>query len=132
MWYRGPVQDGERLALLALGYKRIFYAELYCPTNGAIRIGVELEPSRRHPCPVCGRRCSCSGVLCMGYSRRELPFFEVVAGPVISLLADDEQLMPEPAEPVAVIAPRVLTPAQARYHDPRFGNSSLFRHYVRR
>jgi hypothetical protein len=68
--------DGEQLELLKLGYKRVFYAELECRC-GTIRVGLELEPGSKHPCPVCGRLCPCS-FLCVGYSRRVLPLVEII------------------------------------------------------
>ena len=73
--------DGEQLALLSLGYRRVFFAELHCRFDGAIRIATELEPGRRHPCPICGEIRHSSGVYAIGYSKRELPFFEIVMAP---------------------------------------------------
>ncbi len=90
MWYRDPVLDAEALALVSLGYRQAFFLELYCATHGAIRIAIatELEPSKRHPCPICGESRPTSGVLCTGYTRQPLPFWERVRAPVVWLPED--------------------------------------------
>jgi hypothetical protein len=77
------VLDGEALQLLALGFCKVVYLEIYCPRCGSIRIALELAPdSLRLPCPICRRSCPCSSGMCVGYSRKALPFFEVWAGPL--------------------------------------------------
>jgi hypothetical protein len=76
--YDASVLDRETLALLGLGYHRVFYAELYCGKCGSIRVGIELAPEERHPCPICSQSCCCASLACVGFSRRPVPFFEIV------------------------------------------------------
>jgi len=59
-----------------------FYAELYCSVHGSIRLGLVLEPERDRHCPVCQRFCPSSMTMCSGYTRRSLPFHELIAGPL--------------------------------------------------
>jgi len=75
--------DGEALALMSLGFHRVYFAELHCKDHGEIRIAVETKPRHRHPCPICNRSCWCSRVLCTGYTKRETPFYERVSGPAV-------------------------------------------------
>jgi hypothetical protein len=77
--------DGEMLGLIALGYRKVFYAELYCSTHDAIRIALELAYEERHPCPVCARSSRCSPAMRVGYTRHALPFWEtIVNGKLLS------------------------------------------------
>jgi hypothetical protein len=76
------VLDSEAFGLLALGYRKIFYAELYCRKCGTIRVGVELPPEDLHPCPLCQRSRRCSGILAVGFTRNPLPLIERWFGPV--------------------------------------------------
>ena len=68
--------DGLRLGLLALGYRRIIFLELACPTCGDFRTGIE-EEAEFYYCPVCGRA-SKIALLGEGYTRRaEIPWEQV-------------------------------------------------------
>jgi len=73
----------EELELMGLGFRRVYFSELHCKDHGEIRIAVETEPRHRHPCPICNCSCWCSKVLCTGYSKRQLPFYEIVSGPAL-------------------------------------------------
>jgi hypothetical protein len=68
--------DGEALALMGLGFRRIYFLELWCPSDGAIRVAIEYQPSNRYDCPLCNRSCAC-GYLAQGFTRRQTPFWEI-------------------------------------------------------
>lgn len=96
--------DGEALALMGLGFRLCFYAEIYCPTDGVLRIALEYEPGDRHPCPRCGLDCAAGLLFCRGFTRRALPFHERILGPLTvshRLPAADE---PRPSKPPVPLA----------------------------
>jgi hypothetical protein len=96
--YDTGVLDGEALGLIALGYRKVFFAELYCITHGAIRIGLEVRPDEKEPCPRCRRLSRCSPALCIGFTRHTVPFWETVTnGRLISgLIRPDEPIISKP------------------------------------
>ena len=73
----------EELVLMGLGFRRVYFSELHCKDHGEIRIGTETAPRHRHPCPICNRSCLADKILCTSYSKRSLPFYEIVSGPVL-------------------------------------------------
>jgi len=90
---------------MRLGYRRCFYLELECSQHGSIRIASETKPAKHHDCPICQHRCPASGLLCTGYSRRELPFYEVVSGSELLRKLNHSQYVKrmDPSRPIAVV-----------------------------
>src|ERR1051326_3790926 len=64
------------IELLKVGYRKIYYLEIECWTCGSWRIVRDaiFEPPEGHfPCPRCSSRVPCSPILCVGFTRREMP-----------------------------------------------------------
>jgi len=74
------VLDREALALMALGFRRVYSqnstaqtaAKSESPSNGPQSGGTHVPYAIK---------CWCSRPLCTGYSKRTLPFYEIVSGP---------------------------------------------------
>jgi hypothetical protein len=77
---------------------------IYCASDGVLRIALEYEPGSRLPCPLCNRSCAAGFLFCRGFTRKELPFHELVDGPLTAnhtLPAADEPRPPKPPAPLA-------------------------------
>ena len=97
--------DGEALDLMKLGFRRCFYLELECRQHGSIRIASETKPTKHYPCPICQNICPASGLLCTGWSRRELPFYEIVSGAQFLRKLNHSRYVTklDPTRPIAVV-----------------------------
>jgi hypothetical protein len=73
--------SGEDLELLKHGYRHFYTVQLYCVSHGLIRLNLELV-AERWPCPLCGIERECGRPLQHGYTRQELPNWNVRVGPI--------------------------------------------------
>ena len=109
--------DELALELTNYGFLPAYFLNLYCSDHGSIRCAVAYQPDcNSHPCPVCGKPCN-AGYLGRAYTRRSLPFFDVLFAPPSWTGAADkeEQKQPDlPAEIVKVLADGASYPAVAQ------------------
>lgn len=90
----------EAQGLPTLGFSLCYYVELYCPSDGVIRLGIAERPEEKTcRCPKCGRLCQSSGLLATGLTLQSPPFFWIVAEPLsasrLGRLGDDD-VQPSP------------------------------------
>jgi hypothetical protein len=62
---------GERLGLLALGYRLLLWIHVHCTEHGLWRTAIA-EELETYACPVCAAACKCV-ILAASYTRRPLP-----------------------------------------------------------
>jgi hypothetical protein len=86
----GSSFDELGLELLKHGYRRFETRHLYCSNHGLVRLNLEVG-AERWPCPICGEERDCSLPLQRGYTRYQLPTFDVVVRRIAwEAVAEDE------------------------------------------
>ena len=73
------------LELLKYGFRKVLFLEVSCLHCGDHRIGCDASCGAENTvpaCPSCGRMVPASGILCVGFSKREMPFSERIKAPL--------------------------------------------------
>ena len=81
------LSDGREFEpeLIARGFRRVTYVELYCSQDGCLRIGLEEgtvdDDVEQFPCPNCGQQRP-GAVIGSGFTTRSVPLIEMIHAPL--------------------------------------------------
>jgi hypothetical protein len=88
-----PTWDELRIALLAIGRRPVVWVQIYCATDGLLRLAIDGDDyPRRSSCPLCGRPCRASAV---ARGLTSIPPVKQIVPP-LSPISRHSMLTPEP------------------------------------